>query len=428
MWEAEQRFHPYLFYMHLHTELKVSMRPVLVDWLMEVAAEFGMGRETLYLALNFVDRFCSLAPGMTNNNHNTTTDDSPIDIPTTTTTTTIDGTTLQLLGITCLFVAAKLDEIHVPSLEVMATTTDGACSAANILKMERRVLAVLQWKLNAPTPYSWLNLFAQKAKGMLHDGGILDDQVEIISVTDNVDEAQRRLQVEMDVENVSSGRVLAHGMDLLDILAMDMHSLRFYPSHLAAAILFTQHPLGSRLHALIETVTTYRAFDLEPLLYILDVLATAAATAAATATEDLSSLVFDNQIATASSSISSSADERYTRQTWQKSALVVLQTNAALLEKLDVLCHTNVMRTIPAHLSEDTYAQLQQAGVLWPIRPQQTDGQPSKSNSLLWHPCDPQPPSPSQDLRPSSSSWGLASPLASMIVPAATACLEQVIQ
>lgn len=37
-----------------------SMRGVLVDWLVEVAEEYKLGSETLYLTVSHIDRFLSL--------------------------------------------------------------------------------------------------------------------------------------------------------------------------------------------------------------------------------------------------------------------------------------------------------------------------------------------------------------------------------
>ena len=56
------------------------MRAVLVDWLVEVADEFKLQAETLYLAVSYVDRFLTV---------NVVTRDK-----------------LQLLGVTALRVAA----------------------------------------------------------------------------------------------------------------------------------------------------------------------------------------------------------------------------------------------------------------------------------------------------------------------------------
>lgn len=36
-----------------------SMRSILVDWLVEVSEEYKLHRETLFLAVNYIDRFLS---------------------------------------------------------------------------------------------------------------------------------------------------------------------------------------------------------------------------------------------------------------------------------------------------------------------------------------------------------------------------------
>lgn len=59
------------------------MRAILLDWLIEVCEVYKLHRETYYLAVDYLDRFLS-------------------------TNTKISKTRLQLIGITCLFVAAKV--------------------------------------------------------------------------------------------------------------------------------------------------------------------------------------------------------------------------------------------------------------------------------------------------------------------------------
>jgi len=62
MWDGEQRHHPYLYYINYQEHIESTMRPILVDWMMEVSQEYSIGRETLYLAVNYMDRFLSASP------------------------------------------------------------------------------------------------------------------------------------------------------------------------------------------------------------------------------------------------------------------------------------------------------------------------------------------------------------------------------
>ena len=46
-------------YMRKQHDITVLMRSILVDWLIEVAEEFRLLNETVYLAVNYIDRFLS---------------------------------------------------------------------------------------------------------------------------------------------------------------------------------------------------------------------------------------------------------------------------------------------------------------------------------------------------------------------------------
>lgn len=40
-------------------DVNLNMRAILVDWLVEVGEEYKLNTETLYLAVNYIDRFLS---------------------------------------------------------------------------------------------------------------------------------------------------------------------------------------------------------------------------------------------------------------------------------------------------------------------------------------------------------------------------------
>ena len=64
------------------------MRSILIDWLVEVAEEYRLVPETLYLAVNYIDRFLAHVP--------------------------VNRSKLQLVGVTCMLIASKYEEIHPP--------------------------------------------------------------------------------------------------------------------------------------------------------------------------------------------------------------------------------------------------------------------------------------------------------------------------
>nr|KAF6427246.1 cyclin A1 [Rousettus aegyptiacus] len=57
--EAEIRYRPKAHYMRKQPDITEGMRTILVDWLVEVGEEYKLRAETLYLAVNFLDRFLS---------------------------------------------------------------------------------------------------------------------------------------------------------------------------------------------------------------------------------------------------------------------------------------------------------------------------------------------------------------------------------
>ncbi|KAK3572405.1 hypothetical protein QTP86_032627, partial [Hemibagrus guttatus] len=130
-------------FMQQHPSLQPKMRAILLDWLLEVSEVYTLHRETFYLAQDFFDRFMLTQVAIGKNQ-------------------------LQLIGITSLFIASKLEEIYPPKLQEFAYVTDGACDEDEILEMELIMLKALNWHLCPETPISWLKLYAQV--GSLKEG------------------------------------------------------------------------------------------------------------------------------------------------------------------------------------------------------------------------------------------------------------------
>lgn len=107
-------------YLAHHPQMRPRMRSMLIDWINEVCEEFHLHRETFFMATNFIDRYLSV-------------------------TDNIKKHKIQLVGVTCLFIASKIQEIYPPELSTFATVTDGACNELDILRKELDILEV--WRL-----------------------------------------------------------------------------------------------------------------------------------------------------------------------------------------------------------------------------------------------------------------------------------------
>ncbi|XP_010541626.1 PREDICTED: cyclin-A2-2 [Tarenaya hassleriana] len=135
--ELEQR--PSTNYMEkVQRDINPSMRGILVDWLVEVTEEYKLVPDTLYLTVNLIDRFLS---------HNY-----------------IGKSRLQLLGVTCMLIASKYEEICAPRVEEFCFITDNTYTRLEVLNMEIQVLNYLHYQLSVPTTKTFLRRFVQAAQ------------------------------------------------------------------------------------------------------------------------------------------------------------------------------------------------------------------------------------------------------------------------
>lgn len=170
-----------------HPEITARMRAVLIDWLIEVSEVYTLHRETLYMAVTYVDRYLFRQS------------------------TSIRKSELQLIGVSALFFAAKLEEIYPPKLAEFAYVTDSACTEVEMREMELIMLKKLQWELSPPTAISWLNLYLQAA--------------------------QLPMQTEFHLP-LYPKETFVQIAQLLDLCMLELGSLKFLPSVLAAACLY----------------------------------------------------------------------------------------------------------------------------------------------------------------------------------------------
>ncbi|MBN3295374.1 CCNE2 protein, partial [Amia calva] len=166
-----------------HPKLQPKMRAILLDWLLEVSEVYTLHRETFYLAQDFFDRFMSTQENINKNR-------------------------LQLIGITSLFIASKIEEIYPPKLHEFAYVTDGACSEEDILDMELFVVKALNWNLCPETVISWLKLY-----------------IQVASLKDDPDVLLPRFSQETFIQITQ----------LLDLCILDINSLDYQYGILAAA-------------------------------------------------------------------------------------------------------------------------------------------------------------------------------------------------
>ncbi|KAG8381884.1 hypothetical protein BUALT_Bualt05G0019200 [Buddleja alternifolia] len=139
LYTTELRRRPLDDYMEkLQQDITWGMRAILIDWLVEVSDEYRLVPDTLYLTVNLIDRFLSK--------------------------TYIEKQKLQLVGVTCMLIASKYEEICAPRVEEFCFITDNTYTKEEVVKMESRVLNLLGFQLFVPTTKKFLRRFIQAAQ------------------------------------------------------------------------------------------------------------------------------------------------------------------------------------------------------------------------------------------------------------------------
>ncbi|GKB36456.1 cyclin A1,1 [Tanacetum coccineum] len=205
------------FMENVQKDINPSMRAILIDWLVEVAEEYRLVPDTLYLTINYIDRFLSG--------------------------NLMDRQRLQLLGVACMMIASKYEEICAPQVEEFCYITDNTYFKDEVLEMESSVLNFLKFEMTAPTVRCFLRRFVRAAQG--------------------VNEAPS-----MHLEHLAS--YIAE----LSLLEYDM--LQYAPSLVAASAIFlaryVQSPLQKPWDSTLRHYTQYQPSDLSECVKALHAL------------------------------------------------------------------------------------------------------------------------------------------------------------
>jgi len=134
--EAEKlrRANP-LYLEQTQSDVNAKMRAILVDWLVEVAEEYKLCADTLYLTVSYIDRFLSLH--------------------------VVQRSHLQLVGVACMWVASKYEEIYPPNVSDFCYITDNTYTREQMVNMEETILKKLGYELTVPTAKTFLRRLLQ---------------------------------------------------------------------------------------------------------------------------------------------------------------------------------------------------------------------------------------------------------------------------
>ncbi|XP_059623327.1 G2/mitotic-specific cyclin-2-like [Cornus florida] len=164
-------------YMAQQSDINGNMRAILIDWLIEVHHKFDLRDETLFLTVNLIDRFLAQHA--------------------------IIRKKLQLVGLVAMLLACKYEEVSVPVVDDFVFISDKAYTRKEILEMERLMLNTLQFNMSVPTPYVFMKRFLKAAQ------------------------SDRKFEL--------------HSFFMIELCLVEYEMLKFPPSCLAAAAVYTAH-------------------------------------------------------------------------------------------------------------------------------------------------------------------------------------------
>jgi hypothetical protein len=222
------------------TIITADDRMKLVDWCYGVVDHCQLSREVVASAMDMVDRFLAMPSCST---------DEALH----------DESKFQLLTITALYVAIKVNELVVVSSDLFAEMSRDAYTAKEIEDMELTLLSGLSWRCNAPTAFqvghSILSLILPHTKCSEVTWGFLLDEMKYLTelaVRDYYISTQRTSTVALGaIFNAISDTNTKERQELLEaFLRVTMECFDFDHSIQIAAA-------SKRLHWLLQRESNY---------------------------------------------------------------------------------------------------------------------------------------------------------------------------
>jgi hypothetical protein len=120
----------------------------MVEWCFQVIDFCKFNRDTVAIAMSYLDRFLSTPEGSAARK---------------------ERKVFQLAAMTCIYTAVKIHEAEAMEPRVISGLSRGAYSEQEVEQMERTILAALKWRMNPPTALSFVQSFHELLKCGLND-------------------------------------------------------------------------------------------------------------------------------------------------------------------------------------------------------------------------------------------------------------------
>lgn len=131
--------------MALPTTVDFEARAKMVEWCGRVVDYCKLETETVCIAMNYTDRMCMKDPSILTSR-----------------------SSYQLVAMTALYTAAKIHAPEAMDPKLVSNLSRGTYTVFEIEEQERRLVSMLQWRLNPPTAHSFVRQFAELFSPVLH--------------------------------------------------------------------------------------------------------------------------------------------------------------------------------------------------------------------------------------------------------------------
>ncbi|OMJ76763.1 hypothetical protein SteCoe_23775 [Stentor coeruleus] len=215
--ELEYMANPY-YLQTMQPHITLNMRMILYDWMMEVCSELTLKRETFHLAINYCDRYLSRNYGVKKEEY-------------------------QLIGLTCMYLAAKIEEVLPPTLTDWASSADNGYSTCLIIQMEKHLLKNIDFKIFPATPCNWTSWLMSQWDIFIdfHFGCVQGNNLKDLDQYADKRKVKSMFEERMILfkqANQRAYRRFRETMQILDVSLLHPGSIKFPPKYLACGLLY----------------------------------------------------------------------------------------------------------------------------------------------------------------------------------------------
>lgn len=131
----EHRYHVTEDIFTKQLSIRPKMRAALVDWLVEVHQRFELEAQTLFLTVNYIDRYMAQVP--------------------------VKSQKLQLVGVAALLIASKFEEIYPCDMDDLLYICERSYTKTDLVDCERDLLNAFKFNLAVPSVSSFLGYYLE---------------------------------------------------------------------------------------------------------------------------------------------------------------------------------------------------------------------------------------------------------------------------